>query len=448
MIPRRWLQPDIPIKPSRCFIYYGWLVLVVGTFGSLMSIPGHPMGFSAFIDPLIESLGVSRVQISSAYFLGTIPVALALPWMGYLLDKYGARLIGILSSLIIGIHLIYLSASEWLTIYFNRLFGTSSPIIAFCILIIGFIGLRIFSHGVMQTVSRVMISKWFNKSRGLIIGISGAFGAAFFSCSPVLFNFAIEQIGWKATWLGVGLFICFGFTSIVWIFYRDNPEECGLRIDNQPVVADPSETTIEPTLITRHEFTLKETIKTAAFWVHALTFMMTSFIFSGITFNIIPLGDDMGLERNQALGLFIPIAVCNVIGGFFLSWLSDRVKLKYLQIAFTMMQILSMTGLLLMPSWFGIALFIFCQGIAGGFFLALFGVLWPRYFGLRHLGAISSLAYSMTIVLAAMGTIVFSFSRNYTGSYAAAAVFCMSISLTLFFFSLKIENPQDKYAST
>ncbi len=449
MTSPRILQPDFPINPARCFIYYGWIILVIGTVGALMSIPGHPMGFSAFIDPLIKSLGVSRVQLSSAYFIGTIPVAFVLPWMGYLLDKYGARLIGIICSIAIGTHLIFLSASEWITTMLVLAFDLStSSAMAFCVIITGFVGLRIFSHGVMQTISRVMISKWFNKKRGLVMGISGSTTAAFFAGSPMFFNYCIGLIGWQSTWFITGFFICLGFTSIAWFFYRDNPEECGLRMDNAPVEPNPSKTALDSKFITHHEFSLKEAVKTLAFWVHALTFTMTSFMFSGISFNLVSIGAEMGLGRNQSLGLFIPIAVFNVSSGFFLSWLSDRVKLKYLQIAFAAMQILAMTGLLLTPSSLGLIMFIFCQGTVGGFFIALFSVMWPRYFGLRHLGTISSLAYSLSIVIAALGTIVFSLSNKYTSSYGAAALFCMSFSLILLLLSFKIDNPQEKFASS
>jgi len=50
------------------------------------------------------------------------------------------------------------------------------------------------------------------------------------------------------------------------------------------------------------------------------------------------------------------------------------------------------------------------------------------------------------MVLAALGTIVFSLSHKYTDSYDTAAVLCISFSLILFLFSLKINNPQEKFA--
>jgi len=52
--------------------YYGWIILFVGSLGVLASVPGQTMGVSVFTDFYIQNLQISRVQISTAYMIGTL----------------------------------------------------------------------------------------------------------------------------------------------------------------------------------------------------------------------------------------------------------------------------------------------------------------------------------------------------------------------------------------
>ena len=76
-----------PFAPSRLPFFYGWVIVFAATIGSIFSIPGQTMGFSVFTDVLIEELGLSRVQLSLAYCLGTVASGLTLPWLGRGLDQ-------------------------------------------------------------------------------------------------------------------------------------------------------------------------------------------------------------------------------------------------------------------------------------------------------------------------------------------------------------------------
>ena len=67
------------------------------------------MGFSVFTDVLIEELGLSRVQLSLAYCLGTVASGLTLPWLGRVLDRWGERRMAVASVLATGLVLFYLA---------------------------------------------------------------------------------------------------------------------------------------------------------------------------------------------------------------------------------------------------------------------------------------------------------------------------------------------------
>ena len=68
----------IPFSASKSPFYYGWVIIVVGTLGLLMTIPGQTIGLSTFTDSLIDALSISRDQLSLAYMCGTIASSLLL----------------------------------------------------------------------------------------------------------------------------------------------------------------------------------------------------------------------------------------------------------------------------------------------------------------------------------------------------------------------------------
>ncbi|MEL6924535.1 MAG: hypothetical protein AAFO94_10850 [Bacteroidota bacterium] len=55
---KQLLSQNIPFKPSRFPISYGWVILIASIAGVLMSIPGQTMGVSVFTDYLIEALQI------------------------------------------------------------------------------------------------------------------------------------------------------------------------------------------------------------------------------------------------------------------------------------------------------------------------------------------------------------------------------------------------------
>ncbi|SVC38842.1 uncharacterized protein METZ01_LOCUS291696, partial [marine metagenome] len=55
------------------------------------------MGFSVFTDILIKELGLSRIELSLAYCLGTVASGFSLPWLGRVLDRWGERKMAVAS---------------------------------------------------------------------------------------------------------------------------------------------------------------------------------------------------------------------------------------------------------------------------------------------------------------------------------------------------------------
>ena len=80
---------NVPFAAARWPFFYGWMILVWGTVGVLMSMPGQTIGVSVFTEPLLEALQLTRDQLSLAYMAGTIGSSFLLPWAGSLYDRWG-----------------------------------------------------------------------------------------------------------------------------------------------------------------------------------------------------------------------------------------------------------------------------------------------------------------------------------------------------------------------
>ena len=132
---------------ARFPFFYGWVIVFAATLGAIFSIPGQTMGFSVFTDLLMKELGLTRVELSLAYCLGTVASGLTLPWLGKLLDCWGERKMAVASVLATGFVLFYLA----ITGPFSRSLGNVLPagIAAFLVIGLGFYLIRAAAQGVL-----------------------------------------------------------------------------------------------------------------------------------------------------------------------------------------------------------------------------------------------------------------------------------------------------------
>lgn len=435
-------SPGVPHDPARWPFFYGWTVLVVGTLGSLASIPGQTMGVSVFTDFLIEALGVSRVQLSTAYMIGTIISGLFLPWAGRLYDRLGARRMAFYASVLLGVNLAFLSQCDRISDVLSAAIP-AGVVVPITVVLAGFLGVRFLGQGVLTMISRSMMSKWFQRRRGTAMAASGVVITFGFSLAPKLLDMMIGRSGWRGTWLILGGAIGIGMALVGWLFYRENPEESGLRMDGQAPVVDAAGAEIpDESSAVRREFTSAEACRTRTFWAFNLAIALNAMVATAFTFHIVSIGEEMGLVRAQAFNLFLPMALVGVVSHFGSGWLSDRIELKYLLYALLGGTALGLGGILRMPAPGGLAVMIAGFGVANGLWGTLVAVTWPRFYGRTHLGAISGVNMSTMVIASAMGPYLFSLSNQYAGSYRPVIGLCLLLPLMLAFVAMGTVDPQ------
>ena len=428
-----------PFAPSKLPIFYGWVILWAGTIGMLMSVPGQTVGVSAFTEDLLNDLQVNRDNLSLAYLVGTIFSGLMITKAGKFYDKYGARVMAFIAGVVLGVVLLYLTRVGRIANVLQRADWITPTAATFVLLSIGFWGIRFFGQGMLTMVSRNMVMKWFDKRRGMANAVLGIFTALAFSMAPQMLGQIINRFDWRGAWVMLAITVGILFAIFVLIVFRDNPQSCGLQPDGRMPVRRKKK---RPPSLPAKDFTLKEARITLPFWVFTLALALSSLYVTGLTFHIVSIFESSGMTEDKALAIFFPTSIIAVTVQFVFSYLSDFVKLKYLLIFFLSGLLISSFGLFLLsgkPSAYFII--IAGNGIVWGMYSVLIGVTWPRFYGLKHLGAISGFSLSIAVFGSAMGPYLFSLSLKYAGSYGIVALFCMILAVVLLLLSVRTDNP-------
>lgn len=425
------------IDPAKSPIFYGYVILVIGTIGIYCSIPGQTIGVSVFTDPVKDALGLSRNQFSNAYMIGTIVSSLVIGRAGVWFDTYGARYVAFFAAISLGITLFLCSWSAIMSSYIKELLEIDTWIVPFALMTVLFFLLRFAGQGVLTMASRNVIMIWFDKNRGKVNSFSSVALSFGFSSSPLWVNALIDGYGWESTWqfLAIALLV---FSVCIYTFYKISPEKHGLLPDGaKSLSADEEEKKILP-----KQFTLEEAKKERAFWMYGLTLAFNSFFITGLTFHVVSIFTNEGFVKEDAIAIFLPGSVVAVTVSTIFNFLSDYLSLKLYLYLMLLGGFLASLGFLFLPTAAGIPMLIAGFGILGGFFAVLNAVAWPRFFGRAHLGSITGKIMSFLILASALAPSLFSLCLSTFGSYQMVGYLGLAFLIFLVIGSIKANNPQ------
>ena len=367
--------------------FYGWTILAVAGFGIFASGPGQSHTFSVFIGPISRDLGVGATAISSAYGLATLIAALGLPFIGRMVDRHGARKIMLAVVLFLGLGCIA--------------FGFAPGIIW---LALGFGVLRFFGQGSLMLTSVNVVSHWFSRKRGFAMGVMLLGFAISMAIHPPVSQWLIEQVGWRQAWIWLGLSTWVLMLPIVFFLLQDSPESVGLRPDGSKSIENSNGETVD-----RHAaefgFTLKEALATSTFYIVAAALCTMSMLVTALHFFQVSIFEHQGLRPAIAAWMFPLSAVVAVftqpiVGKCLDQFSTPRVITMSLGTLCAALFSMGMVGDL-----FTAILYAVVFGINNAFNMTLFGYLWPRYFGRRHIGSIQGTGQMIGVIGASIGPI-------------------------------------------
>jgi MFS family permease len=167
-------------------VFYGWWVVLAAGVGLLLSVgPVLLFTFGVFLKQLSQEFGWSRAQISLAFTLNALGMTLAAPFLGWLIDRFGARRVILPAALAFGVgvlSLYFLSAHLW---HFYAIY-----------LLLGVVG-----SGTTPVPYSKIISQWFDQKRGLALGLAAAASALGAFIMPSLAQAFITMVGWRGAYV-------------------------------------------------------------------------------------------------------------------------------------------------------------------------------------------------------------------------------------------------------
>ena len=374
--------------------FYGWIIVGIANIGIFSSGPGQSHTFSVFVEPISQDLELSSASIASAYGLATLIAAFLLPYMGKIIDRYGARVSLIIISIILGISCIF--------------FGAASN---FLMLTVGFGFLRFFGQGSLMLGCANLVSQWFDSKRGFAMSLMALGFGMSMAIHPPVSQFLIDQYGWKYAWIILGISTWIIMVPALFILAWNNPENIGLKPDG-----------IKKSNLKNDEIeaieglNLTEASKENSFYILAAMWFGMAMLVTTLHFYQVTILTNQGITTEFAASLFTVSAFAMIVfmplvGKFF-----DNFPTKYVLATGLLINSISLISITYSNSEAYSLFYAVSFGINNAFSMTMFGYIWPRYFGRKHLGSIQGTGQMIGVIGASLGPLPVGFAIDYLGS--------------------------------
>jgi len=289
------------IKKSR--FHYAWVVLVAACVVNIVA-RADQASFGVFIDPLVAEFGWKRGDISFAYslaFLVGLPAVIIMGWLG---DRYGARILMLGAAIMIGTGTVLL--------------GTIKELWQFYLFYGMFVGSM--GHAAFSVLLPVIMTRWFYRHLGVVMGVywaSQGLGPVIFA---PLFRWLLETQGWQHTFtlIGVLLGCILAFFSL---FIHNSPAAKGLQaygIEDAPDKPEAHAASRPATMPLRE--ILRQRIVWKLMGIHHIGCAAHAIILA----HIVSMATFKGIPGVEAAGVLAAIAGSSVISRFAFSVIADR----------------------------------------------------------------------------------------------------------------------------
>ena len=291
-------------------LYFGWRMVAVGSVLRILGGGLYFYGFSVFFLPLSQDLGLSRASTSLVFSLARAQGAFEGPLAGYFMDRYGPRPLMILAILTAGIgHMLLAGVNSYVTLL---------------LVYMGVVSLAF--HAGFMDAPMLIANTWFIRQRTMAMAlISGSIGIGGFIFTPFL-SMAVHSYGWRSAAFGCGIaFIVIGLPLAFLV--RRSPESMGLQPDGDPVLpVVKSKDGAQPASIDATDFTLRQALRTSAFWFITAATAIRVIVLSAVNVHYVALMVWTGMTPQRAAVFLAAQAFMALPSHILFGWLGDKVN--------------------------------------------------------------------------------------------------------------------------
>ena len=405
--------------------YYGWWVLAASVVSVALAAGLSFWSFGLYIDPLEREFGWSRWEISGGFSIALLVGALASPLIGRGIDRFGPRRVVVLGAVLTAGSFLLLATTTELWQWFAY-----QSIAA------------VFRNMMFFIPFQTLVSRWFDRKRGLAVGILGTgFSMGGFIVVPIL-RAVIDAVQWQGSFVVSAIVTVAVVAPLALLLIRNQPSGKGLQADGD---TQPEGEAPKPAVLTG--LTDRQALRTPLFWVIAFALMVFFFGMFGWTAHAVPYYESVGYSKWWAAQLLAIAAGSGIITRLVFGYIADRIsRIEVAAMALCACLTLSMVALLVTGgSVVGVLIFLgfWFVGSSGGPMIE--PLLTARTFGMAHfasiLGALAIVSQSGQIVSPIIAGAIF----DATGEYDWAIVMfacSMGLSLLLYWLAWKLPRPE------
>jgi len=382
-------------------IFYGWII-VAAIIVSGFVMMGANSSFGVFFKSLEETFNLTRASTSGVLSVRMVFNAIAAFLGGWAIDRYGPKKVFSVMGFFIGLSLLLtgLTTQAW------QLFITYGLLIS-------------IGTGAIYVVMTSSVLHWFDRKRGLALGISGAGGGIGTAVILPLSASLISSLGWRNTSKLLGVVSWLIMFPIAQLFKR-SPQEMGVLPDGEQPGSQAYASEPETATQSRSQPSLSQVLRTRNLWTILFIWLVMAFSSFFIITHIVPHAIDIGYSEVESAVILSIGGIATIAGRLFFGIISDRVSVKGVAIVSSLIQAAAIICLVWTEDLRLLYLFGFIHGLTFGGFGISITVLISRAFGLGDIGKVLGFLEIGIFIGGAIGPYLGGYIFDTTGSYSPA----------------------------
>jgi MFS family permease len=368
------------------------------SFLALFSIVGIALyGLPLHYDFWEKEFGWSRAFITSGNALSKVVVAVCFGFItGWVIDRFGPRRLMMLGILIAGGALIGLSTLSLATLWLFYL--------AYMLNALGYV-----TAG--PPPNQVLLSRWFDKSRGKAMGFAylgiGVGGAVV----PQLTRYLTETYNWRVSLRILGL-LMIALTLPMAYFVKESPEGKTEKKESQPLAP------------------MGDVFRRPAFYLLAFGSMCSIGAVGGTNQHLkLYLTRDLSYGQAEAATFISLVLTFSIIGRLGMGWLADYLPKKYVMLLIYLLVASAIPLLFFASSPAMMYLFAAVFGLGLGGEYLIIPLIAAELFGVKVLGRLMGIIVTADGVAEALLPFLVGYLHDQTGNYHSGFMTLISIAL-------------------
>jgi MFS family permease len=387
-------------------------VILSTGFAVMFLTGGSRFSFGLVLVPMTQDLGWSRSTLSLALTVFMVAGAIGLPVAGWLVDRYSLKWTmaggAVIASL--GIGLMTLVQSPWqVFIVYGLIYGLGNA-------------------GIANPTVGVMISRWFERGRGMAVSAANSGSSAGSLVIIVLFAAAISSAGWRTAYLWLGLANLIILFPLVLFAVRSRPNnaesnmEAGDRADSR---ADSSEAQESSGISTESTTAI---VRSRPFVLLAALYIICGFQDFLVATHLVAFARDQGTGPVLAGNMLALMGAMGFLGVLAAGWMADAVGPGKPTLVCFIMRIGIFALISVYQSTEGIIIFSALYGFTFYITAPLTVIFGGKIFGPARLGTVAGLISSFHMIAGGLGALAGAVIFDQWGSYNGAFVLMLAMS--------------------